>query len=205
MRSRGEVGTLREAETTVYFATRNVGKYAEAAQVAKGYGIRFKQLKLDKLEIQAVNLEEIAAYAARDAANETKRSVVVEDAGLFIDALEGFPGPYSAYVYKTIGYGGVLRLMNDKKNRSAHFQAVVAFCRPGKSPSCFSGIIDGIVGSKAKGNHGFGFDPIFMPKHGAGKTFAELTITEKNRFSHRAKAFSKFFRWFVTRRSGTLA
>jgi XTP/dITP diphosphohydrolase len=199
MRLRGEEDTLRGAKATVYFATANKGKYEEAAEVARGFGIRLKQLRFNKLEIQSDNLEEIASYAARHAANVTRRPVVAEDAGLFINALQGFPGPYSAYVYQTIGYEGILRLMNRTKTRSAHFQAVAAFCTPGNTPTCFSGVVNGVINLKARGSQGFGFDPIFMPLHHT-QTFAELTLNEKNRFSHRAKAFEKFFKWFVRRR-----
>ena len=190
---------MREAESTVYFATGNRGKYAEAARIANDFRIRLRQIRYDKLEIQSNSLEEIAAYAAQDAANVTGKPIVAEDAGLFVRSLDGFPGPYSSYVYKTIGYSGILNLMDRTKQRSAYFQAVVAFCEPGKSPSCFSGVVDGRLSQKAKGAHGFGFDPIFIPTHRSGKTFAELTIDEKNHFSHRAKAFSKFFKWFAKR------
>jgi XTP/dITP diphosphohydrolase len=199
MRSRGEEGTLTGAKEVVYFATGNRWKYAEAARVAREYGIRLKQIRYDKLEIQSNSLEEIAAYAAQDAANVTGKPVVAEDAGLFVRSLDGFPGPYSSYVHKTIGYEGILTLMNRTKQRNAYFQAVVAFCEPGKSPNSFSGEVKGRLSLKAKGKHGFGFDPIFIPKHRNSRTFAELTIEEKNLFSHRAKAFSSFFKWFVER------
>ena len=200
MRSKDEEGTLKEANTTVYFATGNKGKYEEAAQVANGFGIRLKQLKFNKLEIQSNNLEEIASFASRHAAQATKRPVVAEDAGLFINALQGFPGPYSAYVYETLGYQGILRLMSHTRKRGAYFQAVVAYCYPGNSPICFSGIVNGIISPKAKGKYGFGFDPIFIPLKREGQTFAELSVNEKNRFSHRAKAFAKFFSWFAKKR-----
>ena len=185
------------AKRVVYFATGNKGKYAEAAEVAEVFGIRLKQLKFNKLEIQSSKLEDIASYAARHASSVTKRAVVAEDAGLFIDALEGFPGPYSSYVYTTLGWGGILRLMEQAKRRRAHFQAVVAYSSPGNQVRCFSGIVNGTISRKARGKGGFGFDPIFIPL-GSRETFAELSVTEKNRFSHRSKAFMKFFRWFMS-------
>jgi len=197
MRSRNEEGILKEARATVHFATGNRGKYSEAARVAKDFGIRLKQLRYDKLEIQSNSLEEIAAYAAQDAANVTGKPIVAEDAGLFIRALNGFPGPYSSYVFKTIGYQGILDLMAGTNQRRAYFQAVVAFSEPGKPATCFSGVVVGRLSEKAKGKHGFGFDPIFTPTNRNSKTFAELTLEEKNLFSHRAKAFSKFFAWFA--------
>ena len=190
---------MRGDETTVYFATGNKGKYEEAAQVAKEFDIQLKQLNFEKLEIQSNNLQEIASYAARHSAAATKRPVVVEDAGLFVQALNGFPGPYSSYVYDTIGYQGILRLMDNTSKRRAYFRAVVAFCSSRSLPNCFSGVVRGDISSKAKGKNGFGFDPIFIPLKGGNQTFAELDVTEKNLFSHRAKAFAKFFHWFTTK------
>jgi XTP/dITP diphosphohydrolase len=199
MRSKDEEDTLTEAKSTVYFATGNEGKYKEAARVADAFGIRLKHLKFNKLEIQSSSLQEIASYAARHAAGMTRRPVVAEDAGLFVNALHGFPGPYSSYVLETIGYQGILRLMNRVKTRDAHFQAVVAFCRPGRSPACFSGVVRGVISRNAKGSQGFGFDPIFIP-HRLSQTFAELDVDQKNRLSHRAQAFAKFFRWYAKSR-----
>ena len=190
---------MKERKTTVYFATGNEGKYKEAARVADAFGIQLKHLKFNKLEIQSSSLQEIASYAARHAAGVTRRPVVAEDAGLFVNALQGFPGPYSSYVLETIGYQGILRLMNRVKTRDAHFQAVVAFCRPGKSPACFLGVVKGVINRKAKGSQGFGFDPIFIP-HRLSQTFAELDVDQKNRLSHRAQAFAKFFRWYAKSR-----
>jgi XTP/dITP diphosphohydrolase len=119
----------------------------------------------------------------------------VEDAGLFIEALNGFPGPFSSYVYKTIGTQGVLRLMRGIKNRNALFLSAVAFCKPKSDPQVFVGKVDGVITLKERGGYGFGFDPIFQPK-GKKKTFAEMRRGEKNKFSHRAKALRNFAEWF---------
>jgi XTP/dITP diphosphohydrolase len=124
----------------------------------------------------------------------------VEDAGLFIDALSGFPGPYAAYVFKTINNSGILKLMENIADRHAKFQSVIAYCDdqiPFK-PECFDGESKGqitISERKEQGKSGFGFDPIFQPT-GSGKTFAEMTITEKNGYSHRAMAVHKFAEWY---------
>jgi XTP/dITP diphosphohydrolase len=124
----------------------------------------------------------------------------VEDAGLFLDALEGFPGPYAAYVYKTIHNSGILKLMENLNERHAKFQSVIAYydnqaiCEP----ECFDGESKGqitITERKEQGKSGFGFDPIFQPE-GSSKTFAEMTIAEKNSYSHRAKAIRKFAEWY---------
>jgi XTP/dITP diphosphohydrolase len=125
--------------------------------------------------------------------------IIVEDAGLFIGALNGFPGPYAAYAYKTIGNRGLLRLMENVENRKAEFQSVVAyFDAEPKSPICFKGEVAGeIVKEERRGDckSGFGFDPIFKPAS-CNKTFAEMSLTEKNKYSHRAKAFRNFAEWY---------
>jgi XTP/dITP diphosphohydrolase len=200
VRSNGEAGILREADRSVYFATENRSKYLEASRVADAFGIRLKHLRLEKREIQSERLSNIASFAARQAAATSLRKVVCEDAGFFVEALRGFPGPYSSYVFKAIGIPGILKLMRGTINRNAAFQAAAAYCEPGRHPVCFTGSVEGIVSRKPKGFHGFGFDPIFIPANGDGRTFAEMPIAEKNALSHRAKAFAEFSKWFLTRR-----
>jgi XTP/dITP diphosphohydrolase len=192
--------TLREPKGTIWFVTGNKAKYAEASRVADRFGVRLKQLPLGKIEIQADDLQEIAGFAAKQACQATRRPVVAEDSGFFVDALGGFPGPYSSYVYKTVGNDGILRLMRSDDNRLASFRATVAFCRPRSRPVCFSGIVAGKVARRPKGTRGFGFDPIFIPVDGDGRTFGQMKTEEKNLLSHRAKAFGEFFKWFLTGR-----
>jgi XTP/dITP diphosphohydrolase len=188
---------LKGRERTVYFATENKGKYMEVARIATEFGVRLKQLPHGKMEIQSDDLREIASFAAKKACETTLHPVVAEDSGFFIHALGGFPGPYSAYVFRTIGNRGILRLLGSADNRDASFQAAVAFCKPKADPVCFSGRVNGVVTRHPKGVHGFGFDPIFMPKEGDGRTFAEMSTKEKNLLSHRATAFTKFFKWLA--------
>ena len=180
----------------IHFVTRNKGKFREVETLAKQYGIIVEQLEVDKLEIQADDIREVALYAARYVFEKIGRNknIVVEDAGLFINALRGFPGPYSSYVYKTIGIYGILKLMDNVKDRSAFFKTVVVFKSPWLGEKIFEGIVHGKIALRAKGSMGFGFDPIFIPE-GSTKTFAEMSIEEKNKFSHRAIAFKRFFKW----------
>jgi XTP/dITP diphosphohydrolase len=188
---------LKGRERIVYFATENRGKYVEAARLATEFGLRLKQLHRHKMEIQSDNLREIASFAAKEACEATLHPVVAEDSGFFVQALSGFPGPYSAYVFRIIGYKGILRLLGSARNRGASFQATVAFCMPKADPVCFSGTVKGAVTRHPKGIHGFGFDPIFTPDEGDGRTFAEMSTDDKNLLSHRARAFTKFFKWLT--------
>jgi len=190
-----EEGTLKEVNHVVQFATKNKDKYNEAARVAATHGIELVHLSLEKYEIQADDLAKIATVAAEQARRESNAlAVVAEDAGFFVDALNGFPGPYSSYVYRKLGVDGVLELLENVDERRAYFASAVAYCREGQT-ICFEGVVKGSVGFTPRGHHGFGFDPIFIPDQGEGRTFAEMDIDEKNRYSHRALAFSKFCEW----------
>ena len=188
---------MTEPKRRVYFATENRNKYIEAARIAAAFGIIMKHLNLQKKEIQSRKLTEIALFAAKQAAESTRKSIVVEDAGFFVRGLGGFPGPYSSYVFGTLGWEGILKLLHSVRNREASFEAVVAYCEPSQRPICFTGSVNGAVTRRAKGSNGFGFDPIFAPR-GNRRTFAEMSTDEKNLYSHRAKAFTKFCKWFAS-------
>jgi len=181
----------------VFFATNNINKFNEARKVLSRYEIAVGMLRVKNMEIQSESLEEIAKASAIHAYRQCGLPIIVEDAGLFIEALNGFPGPYASYVYKTIGNEGLLKLMKDTNNRKARFQSMVAYLYEDlESPICFKGEVLGeITQTVRKGSSGFGFDPVFKPMH-SDKTFAEMSIAEKNRYSHRAKAFRKFARWY---------
>jgi len=182
----------------IFFVTNNFNKFDEARRVLGQHGIAVGMLRVKTAEIQSDRLEEIAQASVIEAFRNCNLPVIVEDAGLFIEALRGFPGPYAAYVYKTIGNAGLVKLMENVENRNAKFQSAIAYCDGYSSPVCFEGEAVGKITReerKEKGKSGFGFDPIFQP-FGSVKTFAEMTIEEKNDFSHRAKAFRKFAEWY---------
>jgi len=143
-----------------------------------------------------VDLGDIAKFAAEEAAEKYNRTVLVEDSGLFVNALNGFPGPYSSYVHATIGVEGLVRLMNQKVRREAYFQASLAVASPRGTCQAFSGRAYGTISHKPVGKQGFGFDPIFIPK-GTRKTFAQGGSQFKDRYSHRAIAFRKLALWYI--------
>jgi XTP/dITP diphosphohydrolase len=117
--------------------------------------------------------------------------IMIEDSGLFVERLHGFPGVYSAYVYKTIkGYEAILNLMEGEWDRRAKFETCIGLAGAKTEPRLFTGRCLGTLASKARGTKGFGYDPIFIP-HGEQSTFAEMDMTEKNIYSHRALAVEK--------------
>lgn len=183
----------------VFFATNNINKFNEARRVFSKHKIAVGMLRVKNLEVQSESLEEIAKSSVIEAFRNCNLPVIVEDAGLFVEALNGFPGPYAAYVYRTIGNAGLLRLMEKVKNRKAWFRSVVAYYSAScNSPICFKGQSVGEITTEEKrsnNEYGFGFDPIFKPVN-SNKTFAEMTIAEKNKYSHRAKALHQFAKWY---------
>lgn len=180
----------------LYFVTGNEHKLREASGILAPYGIRVVRLYERKLEVQSDSLEEIARIAA-ESIERKDILFFVEDAGLFIRALNGFPGPYSSYVYKTIGLEGVLKLMKGVTDRSAVFRSVVALNVPRVGIKIFTGEVHGTIAEDIRGTHGFGFDPIFIPS-GSNRTFAEMTPYEKNKVSHRAISLTKMAEWLIS-------
>src|SRR5512136_188552 len=157
---------------TLYFITSNKGKFLEAKEKLQPLGFLVVQKDLGYPEIQAENLEDVALQGITHVRMNFNEPFMLEDAGLFIEALHEFPGVYSKYVFFTIGLPGILRLLHGVKNRKAVFRSVYAYSESRKKPIIAIGECNGIVSTKKQGIHGFGYDPIFIPD-GAQKTFGE--------------------------------
>jgi XTP/dITP diphosphohydrolase len=136
---------------------------------------------------------EIARGKAGYAYEQLKTPLIVDDTGFFIDALNGFPGPYAAYILNTIGNSGILKLMEGQKDRNARFITAIAFADK-NGVRVFKGTIEGRIAHAARGERGFGYDPIFET---GDKTLAEIPLEEKSRISHRARALAAFLDWFL--------
>lgn len=137
------------------------------------------------MEVQANSLEEVVGEALKSIAGER---ILIEDSGLFIEVLNGFPGVYSSYVFKTIGWEGILRMLGGCRDRKAYFESVVGL-KLGGEVRTFKGIVEGSISLRARGEGGFGYDPIFIPR-GFKESFAENPELKK-RLSHRRKALEK--------------
>lgn len=176
----------------MYFVTGNKGKFMEAEAIFDD----LVQKNIGYTEIQADSLEDVASYGIKEVMARLEGPVMIEDAGLFIDALKGFPGVYSAYVFDTIGNQGILRLMDGTSNRRAVFRSVVGYAEPGMETRLFQGQMPGQINFEPKGGGGFGYDPIFEV---GGRTVAEMSIEEKNEISHRAASMHALKEWLKSR------
>lgn len=204
------------------YVTTNPGKVREAVDYL---GDDVAQLDFDYAEIQSADLGPIAARGAREAYRHADGPVLVDDAGLFVDALDGFPGPYSSYVEETVGIERVQTLVAAEDDHRAAFRCVLAYCdgdgfdaspdpidRADRTEAAATGpaddgssaefpvkLFEGVVRGRIvapRGDGGFGYDPIF--EHN-GKTMAEMTTEEKNAVSHRGRALAKFAEWYPER------
>ena len=189
---------VRIGKIRILFATGNKHKVSEASEILQHLGYEVEQLLIggevpEIIEPQAEGIEEVAISKIKQArelvfGSELEDSIIIaEDSGLFIDSLHGFPGPYSSYVERTIGLSGILQLLPPESGREAEFRAVAAVYTGGKILTG-TRICRGEISREISGEMGFGYDPIFIPDDGDGRTCGEMSSTEKSSISHRGRA-----------------
>ena len=185
----------------IYFITGNDHKFTEVSDLFKKNLPNYEllQLKEDLLNIQAWTLELVAEFKVKNVRAVPDAPDFIEDAGFFFEDLKEFPGVYSAYVFKSIGYNGILKVMKGNPNRKSCFKSVIAFVDINKEIKTFVGQVDGTVSEEARGSEGFGFDPIFVPNEIPGKTFSEIPLEQKNKISHRSRSLKKFMEYLKTK------
>ncbi len=170
--------------------TSNQGKLREFRSALSPLGYEVEHSSEDCDEIQADSLQEVVLSCLQQLKDKELKDFVIDDSGLFVHTLKGFPGVYSSYALKTIGLDGVLRLLEGRDDRSAHFECCIGASIDGEEFTV-TGRCDGSMALRPSGTDGFGFDPLFVPS-GYMQTFAEISIEEKNRISHRGKAVQAF-------------
>jgi len=186
---------MEKEKETIYFITGNNSKFNEIEKLfqKEDLSYKLKQNTIKTTEVQASSVKEVAIFKLNSVRGKMNNSYFIEDAGFFVDKpLNGFPGVYSKYVLNTIGNKGILNLIKDYNDTKAHFKAVIAlYFQPLNETLIFEGVVEGKIAKNIRGRGGFGFDPIFIPKEFPNRTFAELSIEEKNLISHRGKAWRK--------------
>ncbi|MBE6139756.1 MAG: non-canonical purine NTP pyrophosphatase [Firmicutes bacterium] len=157
----------------ITYVTGNWAKVASAKQILEPLGFKINNVKMDTIEIQADNMEEVAKFSAKYASEKLKTNVLKNDSGLVIPALNGFPGPYTHYVDDTLGEDGILKLMEGIEDRYAYFVEALAYCELGKEPIVIVAKTEGTIDTKKSGEYGWSWDFIFIPK-GQTKTMANF-------------------------------
>lgn len=182
----------------IVFATNNLHKLEEIRQLT-GHSVRI--LGLDDIGCQDdipepfATLEENAAAKVKYIYQKFKTDCFADDTGLEVEALHGAPGVHSARFAgeekdSAANVKKLLSLLQGIENRKARFRTVIAYMEQGKI-RFFEGTVNGIILDKPKGTMGFGYDPVFQPD-GYSCSFAEMSLLEKNRISHRARAMNAF-------------
>jgi len=180
------------------FATQNLNKVEEIRKILDPDIELISLLDLDMhddIPETSMTLEENAFQKARYIFDKFKITTIADDTGLEVEALEGEPGVLSAR------YAGdqknsddnidkLLHKLNNKRNMAAQFRTIIAMVGENES-HFFEGKVAGVIIRERRGSNGFGYDPVFIPE-GYEKTFAQMTLDEKNQISHRAMAIKKF-------------
>jgi non-canonical purine NTP pyrophosphatase (RdgB/HAM1 family) len=160
---------------------------SEKAREAERLGFRFDRLDLDLAEIQAIDPGEIVETKARAAYARVGRPVLVEDSGLSIHAWGGFPGALVKWLEKTAGLEAIARMLDAFPDRAATAACAVAWF-DGERLARGRGDVLGSIAAAPRGAGGFGWDSLFIPD-GSDRTFAEMSPGEKDRISHRRRAW----------------
>jgi XTP/dITP diphosphohydrolase len=176
----------------IAMVTSNINK-AKEVEAFFNNELEVNHVKLDMPEIRSDDIGLIAKGKAGFAYDHLHTPLIVDDTEFSIDSLNGFPGPYAAYVLHTIGNAGILKLMECKTDRHASFTTAIAFANE-KGIKVFKGSISGRITRSPRGCGGFGYDAIFEMDE---RTLAELSFEEKSRISHRAQALTAFHDWLM--------
>jgi non-canonical purine NTP pyrophosphatase (RdgB/HAM1 family) len=165
------------------FVTSRAEKAAEAARI----GFDVERLDVDLPEPQALDPSEIVAEKARSAYALLERPVLVEDSGLAVEAWGGFPGALVKWLERSAGVAALAKMLDGFPDRSATAVCAIAYCDGGEVVSV-RGEVSGSIAPSPRGSGGFGWDAIFVPE-GGSRTFAEMAPAEKDRVSHRRRAW----------------
>jgi len=178
----------------VAFVTTNPGKFREARTILRPFGVRLRWVRRELNEPQSDDLGTVARSKALGVRG-LRGAVLVEDSGLFIPSLAGFPGVYSAHFLRIWGFRPILQLLRSRP-RPAFYRSVAAVRMRGRCRT-FVGEVHGRIASRPVGENGFGYDPIFIPD-GYRETFGQLPSEVKDTISHRARSMAKVGKFLTT-------
>lgn len=147
----------------IVYVTGNESKIFSAKEMLEPLGFTINNQKFPLTEIQADDVEEVAKCKAKEASEKLGKSVLINDTGLSIEALDGFPGPYTHYVDDKLGEDGILKLLENEDNRKAYFKEAFAYCEYGKEPVVITSYTRGVIAKEKSGQYGFSWDFIFIP------------------------------------------
>ena len=185
----------------LYLITGNKSKFEEAREILKDTDIELKQEKIDLIEIQSIEQEQVVIDKAEQAFQKLKKPVLVDDTGIFFEEYIGFPGVYTKPLFHTLGLEGLQRLLTDA-NRNAYFRTLICY-KNEKTTKIFSGIWKGKITKDISKmfNPDWQYNSIFIPE-GFKRPLSEISMEERAKFSHRKKAMDELKKYFQEKKMG---
>ena len=171
--------------TKIYFITGNKNKFDEVKSILSNV----EQLDIDLPELQGIDAKNIIEAKLKEALKHKQAYFIVEDTSLSMDCLNGLPGPLIKWFLKTVGNKGLVDITNKLGVNRAQAKTIIGFARDKSDIHFFEGVVEGKI-VQPEGNSGFGWDPIFLPD-GYTKTFAQMSVADKNEISMRRIALNK--------------
>lgn len=188
----------------IVFASHNAGKIAEISRLLQPLGITVRSamdMELPDVEETGKTFAENSLLKSQTIAKLINQPCVADDSGLCVDALDGAPGVYSARYAPDRDFDkGMEKLLADMEksgnsSRKAHFSCVISLAYPDGKFHLFEGRVDGVIAKgKMVGDHGFGYDPLFVPD-GYDCSFAQMSKDEKSKISHRGRAMEQLIKY----------
>ncbi len=178
-------------DKTLVYVTGNEIKFNVASKTFKNTGITLLQKKLDTPEIQSKSVQEVAKYSARWASEKLGKPVIVTDAGFFIEALNGFPGPFIKFINQWFSAEDYMNLMKGKTNRRIIIQDCLAYCSPNEEPIVFTGSYAGKLAIELSEKPGTSIDRLFIPQ-GFNVPIAEIPEEQMLAYWSSGEIMSKF-------------
>lgn len=164
----------------VIMVTGNLGKWKIASDIFKKYNVELLHKKMDTPEIQSHDVEEVSKYSAEYAAKKLNKPIIKSDVGYYIEALNGFPGPFLRYINDYLSSEEILRLMEDKENRVIYLKECLTFATPNGNIKQFLNIEKATISKKAMGS-GTTFDRIVIFK---GDSLPKSMNSEEKNYKH---------------------
>lgn len=179
------------------FVTSNLDKVREVEAIL---GLSPAHRALDLEEIQSLSLEAVVRHKAQSALARIGGPVLVEDTSLELGGMDGFPGPLIRWLLAAVGPVGICKVADAFADRRAVVRCM-ACAADGSEELSGLGVVEGQIATQPRGRRGFGWDNVFIPSAGGGKTYAEMEKAEKNRISHRRLAFEDLRRVLTSARA----
>jgi non-canonical purine NTP pyrophosphatase (RdgB/HAM1 family) len=170
----------------IYFVTGNKGKFEEAKAILDG---ELEQLDINLPELQEIDAHKIIQAKLKAAFDHHDGQFIVDDTSLYLDCLNGLPGPLIKWFLQTVGKEGLYKITQAFGDNKARAKAIIGYATGPDDIQFFEGVVSGMI-VDPKGIEGFGWDSIFLPD-GQDKTYAEMTADEKNAISHRQLALDQ--------------